>query len=223
MRPAGTIRRLTAGRAPGAGAVRAVALATGAVAPRAVRSPAEVALLGDLMRGRRRVVQIGVGEGATAGVLCDVLEPGTELHLVDGYGRSPNARAGTRRGASEWAARRVVARAVRRSPGPVVAWHPSFSASVTEGWTLPVDIVLIDGDHSEIGVTTDWELWHPFVVEGGSVLFADARASQAGGRGLAAPTAAVDRLFRGPRTLPDWQIAAEVDGIVAVLHAARAA
>ncbi|MEY2532559.1 MAG: Methyltransferase domain [bacterium] len=221
MAPAGTIRRLTSGRPPGAERVRALALATGMVAPRRARSPAERALLGDFARGRRRVVQIGVGEGASALLLCDVLEPGTELHLVDGYGRGP--RAAPRARTSEWAARRVVARALRRSPGPAVQWHASFSAEVTDGWTRPVDLVLVDGDDSEIGVTTDWELWHGFVVDGGSILFADARASQRGGRGLAGPTAAVDRLFRGPRTLPDWEIAAEVDGVVAVRHAPRAA
>ncbi|MEA2324968.1 MAG: hypothetical protein QOD81_4818 [Solirubrobacteraceae bacterium] len=220
MAPAGTIRRLTSGRPPGAERVRALALATGMVAPRRARSPAESALLADFARGRRRVIQIGVGEGASAVLLCDALEPGTELHLLDGYGRGPHAdRART----SEWAARRVVARALRRSPGPAVEWHASFSAEVTDGWTRPVDLVLVDGDDSEIGVTTDWELWHEFVVDGGSILFADARASQPGGRGLPGPTAAVDRLFRGPRTLPDWEIAAEVDGVVAVRHAPRAA
>jgi hypothetical protein len=83
--------------------------------------------------------------------------------------------------------------------------------------------VFIDGDHSEIGVATDWDRWHEYVVEGGTVLFHDARASQPGGHGLPGPTAVVDRLFRGPRAIAHWEIAAEVDGAVAVTHVPRAA
>jgi hypothetical protein len=123
------------------------------------------------------------------------------------------------------AARHVVARAPRGSSGPAVQWHAGFSATVTADWTHPVDLVVIDGDRSEIGVTTDWELWHGFVVPGGSVVFggARARASQAGGRGVSGPTAAVDRLFRGRRAPHDWEISEEVDTVVVVTHVPRAA
>jgi predicted O-methyltransferase YrrM len=201
--------------------LRALVVGTGMARPRAAHSDGEAALLAELARGRRRVVEIGVGEGASAIVLCDALEPGAELHLVDPFARHPNAR---REGAAatEWATRRVVERAARTN-GPRVQWHVDFSASVAERWTLPLDLVAIDGDQSEIGVTKDWELWHAFVVEGGAVLFHDARRSQPEGAGLPGPTAVVDRLFRGPRALIDWQIADEVDRAVAVRYAPRAA
>jgi MMP 1-O-methyltransferase len=202
--------------------LRALVVGAGVAAPRAVHSDGEAALLAELARGRRRVVQIGVFEGASATLLCDVLEPGAELHLVDPFVRRPNARRDGA-AASEWATRRVVDRAARGGAGPRVHWHVDFSASVAGRWTLPVDLVSIDGDNSEIGVTKDWDLWHPFVVEGGSVLFHDARASRPGGRGLPGPTAVVDRLFRGPRGLPDWEIAAELDRAVAVTYTPRAA
>src|SRR3954454_24054693 len=188
---------------------------------RAAHSDGEAALLAELARGRRRVVEIGVGEGAPPIVLCDALARGAELHLVDPFAGRPNARR-EGAGATEWATRRVVERAARTT-GPRVQWHVDFSASVAERWTLPLDLVAIDGDHSEIGVTKDWELWHQFVVEGGAVLFHDARRSQPGGEGLAGPTAVVDRLFRGPRALPDWEISDEVDRAVAVRYAPRAA
>jgi predicted O-methyltransferase YrrM len=189
--------------------LRALAVGAGVVAPRTVHSDGEAALLADLARGRRRVVQIGVSEGASATLLCAVLDPGAELHLIDPFVRQPNAR---REGAAatEWATRRVVGRAARGGDGPRVQWHVDFSANVADRWTLPIDLVSIDGDQSEIGVTKDWDLWHPFVVEGGAVLFHDARA-------------VVDRLFRGPRALPDWQIADEVDRAVALRYAPRAA
>jgi predicted O-methyltransferase YrrM len=205
------IRRLTPDRIRDDPRLRALAVGTG-----------EAALLATLARGRRRVVEIGVFEGSSAIVLCDVLDPGAELHLVDPFGHQPSAlREGA--AATEWATRRVVERAARRSSGPELRWHTDFSANVAERWTLPVDLVFIDGDHSEIGVAKDWELWHPFVVEGGSVLFHDARGSQRDGEGLAGPTAVVDRLFRGPRALPNWQIADELDRAVAVTYAPRAA
>jgi hypothetical protein len=196
--------------------LRALVVGAGVVRPRTARTDGEAALLAELARGRRRVVEIGVDEGAAAIVLCDVLDPGAELHLIDAFARQPGAR---RQGAAatEWATRRVVDRAAQRANGPRVQWHVDFSANVAAAWTLPVDLVSLDGDHSEIGVTKDWELWHPFVVEGGAVLFHGARD------GLPGPTAVVDRLFRGPRSLPDWEIADEVDGAVAVRYAPRAA
>jgi hypothetical protein len=216
------IRRLTPDRVRDAPRVRALAVGTGVIPPRTMHSDGEAALLADLARGRRRVVEIGVFEGSSAIVLCEALDPAAELHLVDPFGHQPSAlREGA--AATEWATRRVVERAAKRSSGPQLHWHVGFSASVAERWTLPVDLVFIDGDHSEIGVAKDWDLWHPFVVERGTVLFHDARESQPGGSGLPGPSAVVDRLFRGPRALPDWEIAEEVDRSVAVTYVPRAA
>jgi hypothetical protein len=217
-----TLRRLAPDRVRDDPRLRAVAVGTGVIPPRTMHSDPEASLLAELARGRRRVVEIGVFEGSSAVVLCDVLEPGAELHLVDPFGHHPDAlREG--HAATEWATRRVVRRATRRDGAPLVHFHVDFSANVAERWTLPVDLVFIDGDHSELGVLKDWEMWHPFVVEAGNVMFHDARATQPGGRGLPGPTAVVDRLFRGPRALPDWEITGEADRAVAVTHTPRAA
>jgi predicted O-methyltransferase YrrM len=216
------IRRVGLGRVRDDPRLRALAVGAGVARPRRMHSDAEAALLRMLAHRRRRVVEIGVFEGSSALVLYDTLEPGAELHLVDPF-RDQRGAAREHAAATEWATRRVVARAAKRAPGPRVVWHVDYSASVAENWTLPVDLVFIDGDHSEIGVAKDWDLWHPFVAEGGAVLFQDARASQPGGRGLPGPTAVVDRLFRGPRALPDWEISEEVGRAVAVVYAPRAA
>jgi hypothetical protein len=172
------------------------ALAVGLRRDRAARRPGA---------RRRRVIEIGVDEGASAVVLCAALDRGAELHLIDPFVRHGNARR-----AGAWATRRVVDRAARQTSGPRVHWHVDFSANVAARWTLPIDLVAMDGDDSEIRVTKDWDLWHPFVVEGGAVL-------------LHAPAAVVDRLFRGRRALPDWEVAEEVDRAVAVRYAPRAA
>jgi predicted O-methyltransferase YrrM len=210
------LRRLTPERLRDDVRLRAVAVGGGLIPPRTMHSPPEAALLREAARGRRRVVEIGVYEGSSAVVLCEVLEPAAELHLVDPFG--PHAMAlPAGWGATEHASRRVVARAARRHDGPNVHWHIAFSADVARAWEGQVDLVFIDGDHSEEGCATDWELWHPLVEPGGCVLFHDARASQPGGTGLSGPTAVVDRLFRGPGALPGWSIAHEVDGAVAMV------
>ncbi len=215
------IRRLAPDRLRDDPRLRAVAVGAGMIPPRTMHSEDEAGLLRELAEGRRRVVEIGVYEGSSAVVLCDVLGPHAELHLIDPFGHHPAAlREGA--AATEWATRRVVARAARDG-GPRVTWHVDFSAGVADRWTLPVDLVFIDGDHSELGVATDWDRWHGFVAEGGTVLFHDARETQPGGVGLAGPTAVVDRLFRGPRAIPHWEITAEADGAVAVTHVPRAA
>jgi hypothetical protein len=78
-----------------------------------------------------------------------------------------------------------------------------------------VDLVFIDGDHSERGCELDWSEWHGFVAVGGRAVFHDARAGEPGGRGLPGPTAVVTRLFREGGA-KDWEIAAEADRTVAV-------
>ena len=209
------IRRLAPNRLRDDVRLRSVFVGAGLIPPRTMHSEADAAVLRAVAAGRRRVVEIGVYEGSSAVVLCEVLEPAAELHLIDPFGHHGWALpAGW--GATEGASRRVVARAARRSRGPRVHWHVDYSAAVAARWQDAVDLVFIDGDHSEEGCASDWELWHQFVAAGGAVLFHDARASQPGGTGLPGPTAVVDRTFRDPAPLAGWAITHEADGAVAV-------
>ena len=213
------LRRLAPDRLRDDPRLRAALVGTGAIPPRTMHSGAEAELLRELAAGRRRVVEIGVYEGSSAVVLCEVLAPDADLHLVDPFGHHAAALP-SGWGATERAGRRVVARAVRRHDGPRVHWHVDFSAPVARRWDEGgIDLLFIDGDHSEAGVAEDWELWSPLVVPGGTVVFHDARASRAGGRGLPGPTAVVDRLFRAERPADGWAIDREVDRSVAVTRA----
>lgn len=206
------VRGLVPDRVRDAPRARALAVGAGLIPPRPMHSVAEAALLERLAAGRRRVVEIGVYEGSSAVVLCRTLGPGAELHLIDPFGHHPDAlRPGW--GAIEAATRRVVGRACRGG-GPAVSWHVAFSAEVARYWNGgEVDLLFVDGDHSEQGVRTDWELWAPHVGPGGVVLFHDARAGRRGGVGLPGPTAVVDRLVR---TTEGWDVVEEVDAAVAV-------
>jgi predicted O-methyltransferase YrrM len=195
--------------------LRAAAVGLGLIPPRSMHSAAESQLLGRLARGARRVVEIGVYEASSAVVLCRTLDAGSELHLIDPFGHHPSALP-SGWGATEWASRRVVARASRGAGAPRVVWHVELSAQTAAAWSAPVDLVFIDGDHSEQACQLDWDAWHRFVNPGGHVLFHDARAGEADGRGLPGPTAVVTRTFRGENGSPGWAIVAEVDRTVAV-------
>jgi predicted O-methyltransferase YrrM len=211
------LRRLASDRIRHDVRLRAIALRAGLIPPRTMHTDGEAQLLRDLARGARRVVEIGVYEGSSAVVLCETLGGDAELHLVDPFGHHRDALpAGW--AATERASRRVVARACRRG-GPRVCWHIDFSARVAERWSGDVDLVFVDGDHSEEGAMADWDGWRRFVAPGGAVVFHDARAGRPGGHGLPGPTAVVDRLFRDGEAGPGWSIAREVDGAVAVVRA----
>ncbi len=211
------IRRLAPDRLRDDVRLRSVFVGAGLIPPRTMHSEDDAAVLRATAAGRRRVVELGVYEGSSAVVLCVVLDAAAELHLVDPFGHHGWALpAGW--GATEGASRRVVARAARRHAGPRVHWHVDYSSAVARRWLGAVDLVFVDGDHSEEGVRADWEDWHGFVEPGGAVLFHDARLSQPGGRGLPGPTAVVDSLFRGASPVVGWSIAREADRTVAVVR-----
>jgi hypothetical protein len=196
--------------------LRALALSLGLIPPRTMHSATDARVLLEAARGARRVVEIGVYEGASALAMCEALEPGAELHLIDPFGSHADALP-SGWAASERATRRAVARAVRRRGrgAPLVRWHVALSHEVAATWSGAVDVVFIDGDHSEGGCQRDWESWHGFVASGGRVVFHDAREGEPGGRGLPGPSAVVTRLFRGGGT-PGWELLAEADRTVVV-------
>ncbi len=210
------LRSLTPARLRDDLRLRALALGSGLIPPRTMHSQADLCVLLDAARGARRVVEIGVYEGASAVALCGVLEAGAELHLIDPFGSHADALP-SGWGASEWATRLAVARAVRRRgpQAPSVHWHVALSHEAARGWEGEVDLLFIDGDHSEAGCELDWSCWHGFLAPCGRVVFHDARADQREGRGLPGPTAVVARHFRGGET-PGWTILAEADRTVVV-------
>jgi len=200
--------------------LRALGVGLGLIPPRTMHSAADAGALLDAARDARRVVEIGVYEGASAVALCQALGRGAELHLVDPFGAHPDALP-RGWGASERATRSAVARAVRRRgrEAPSVHWHVALSSDVASRWHGEVDLVFVDGDHSLEGCELDWASWRGFVAVGGYVVFHDARAGQPGGRGLPGPTAVVARHFGGAGT-PGWKIVAEADRTVVVARIA---
>jgi predicted O-methyltransferase YrrM len=215
------LRSLTPDRLRDDVRLRALAVGSGLIPPRTMHSAEDAAVLLEAARDARRVVEIGVYEGSSAVLLCGALRSDAELHLADPFGRHPDALP-SGWGATEWATRRAVSRALRRrGPGaPAVHWHVCLSAELASRWQGGADLVFIDGDHSQAGCELDWSQWRGFVALGGHVVFHDARADQPGGRGLPGPTAVVVRHFRAGGGTPGWEIAAEADRTVAVRRVA---
>jgi predicted O-methyltransferase YrrM len=212
-----SLRHLTPTRLRDDVRLRALAVGSGLIPPRTMHSEEDARVLLEAAQGAKRVVEIGVYEGSSALELCRTLGPGAELHLVDPFGAHPDALP-SGWGATEWATRRVVGRALSKCgpDAPSVSWHVALSHEVAAGWSDEVDVVFIDGDHSEAGCELDWASWHGFVASGGRVVFHDARADQLCGRGLPGPTAVVERHFRSGEVTPGWEIESEVDRTVVV-------
>ncbi len=216
-----SLRSLTPDRLRDNVRLRALSVGLGVIPPRTMHSSEDARVLLDAARGARRVVEIGVYEGSSALALCCALDAGAELHLIDPFGSHPDALP-SGWGATEWATKRAVARTIRRlgTRAPSVRWHVALSHDVAAHWSGEVDMVFIDGDHSQAGCELDWSCWHRLVPVGGHVVFHDARADQPGGRGLSGPTAVVTHCFRSGTGTPGWEIAVEADRTVAVRRVA---
>ena len=71
--------------------LRALGVGLGLIPPRTMHSVEDARVLLAAAHGARRVVEIGVYEGASALTLLKVLGTGAELHLIDPFGRRPDA------------------------------------------------------------------------------------------------------------------------------------
>ena len=147
--------------------LRPIALRAGLVPPRTMHSPSESALLRELAGGRRHALEIGVYEAPSALALIDALPQGARLDLVEPFG----AGMDWWQPADERAVRALVSRAARRRGGPALRWHVTTSEEAAREWSEPLDLVFIDGDHSEPACRLDWRLWSRFVEPGGVVAF----------------------------------------------------
>jgi len=175
-------------------------------APIAQHTWAEHLALQKYVQGRRAVVEIGVAEGASAAGLREVMHPDGVLYLVDPFHLS-RVRALN-------FLLRAAKRAVCHGPGAKTVWMESFSHDAVRDWKLPIDFLMIDGDHREEAVKRDWNDWHPFVARDGIVAFHDARIFANGWTSRDyGPVRFVERTFRKDDS-SEWMIADEVDSLV---------
>jgi MMP 1-O-methyltransferase len=174
----------------------------------AQHTAAEHAALQRWARDRRTLVEIGVAEGVSAMALREAMSPEGTLYLIDPFhlSRLPALNF----------MKRTAHRAVGSAGRGRVVWIEKFSQDVATGWKEPIDLLVIDGDHSEDGVQRDWNDWSPFVKPGGVIIFHDARLFDGGWTSPSyGPVKLVNRLFRAAKQ-PDWQIVEEIHSLLVV-------
>ena len=158
--------------------------------------------------GHSRIVEIGVAEGVSALALRQGMEPDGTLHLIDPFhlSRIPALNF----------TKRVAHRAVGTCGRGRVVWIEQFSSDANRTWNAPIDLLLIDGDHTEDGVRKDWDEWSRFVVPGGTAIFHDARVFEGSWTNSDyGPVKLVNDLFR-QKQIPGWKIVEEVHSLVIV-------
>lgn len=179
--------------------------------PRDLCFAGEKEMLQKWVEGRRSVVEIGVFEGASSLALRKAMHSAGILHLIDPFIKVPD---------SELCSRPIMAKLnVLRSLNGQVKWYQDYSYNVVQIWDTPIELLFIDGDHSEAACWDDWNSWYPYVVKGGIAIFHDARFGKGDGSfwdGWPGPTKVVDELFRGANKLPNWEIVDEISSVVVV-------
>jgi hypothetical protein len=176
--------------------------------PIAQHTAAEHAALEKHVRERCTVLEIGVAEGASAVALRQAMNREGTLYLVDPFHLSRVRPLNF--------LRRAAKRAVCSGQGARTVWIEAFSQIAVRGWKLPIDFLLIDGDHREESVEQDWNDWSSFVAGNGVVAFHDARLFSDGWTSESyGPVRFVDRTFR-MNSSSSWMILDEVDSLVFV-------
>ena len=115
-------------------------------------------------------VEIGSARGRSACFIAMALREngGGRLHAIDPH--QPTAWNDT--GAVDTLA--VMQRDLERLRlAPYVEILRATSGEAAAGWTRPIDLLFIDGDHSYDGVRRDWDLFVPHMAEFGVVVFHD--------------------------------------------------
>jgi len=125
------------------------------------------------VKGKRRVVEIGVWQGLNTGEFRKLMASDGILYAVDPF---PPGRLG-------FSSIKVIARSnVNKSKHGKVVWLECLGSEAAalckardEG---PLDFIFIDGDHSYEGIKGDWDAWTPLMATGGIVALHDSAVSE---------------------------------------------
>jgi predicted O-methyltransferase YrrM len=159
-------------------------------------------------KDRSTLVEIGVAEGVSGLALRETMSANGTLYLIDPYhlSRFPALNF----------MKRAAHRAVESSSRGKVVWIEKFSHDAFCEWTASIDLLVIDGNHSDAGVERDWNDWSRFVRPGGVAIFHDACLFPGGWtRPDYGPVKLVNRLFR-ESLAHGWTIVEEVHSLVVV-------
>lgn len=110
-----------------------------------------------------RLLETGTGWGHSSQFFSKVL-PGWSIYTVDGFGLYGDGRIYS--GYDPFAIKTII----DAHPKNVIQ---VLGNSQSVPWELPIDVLYIDADHTEEGCRADFDLYSPFVVKGGLVIFDD--------------------------------------------------
>lgn len=117
--------------------------------------------------GKRCIVEIGVCNGVNTARMRQVMD---SRGIITGIDPFRPGRLGIN--FDMWIALREVA----KHPNGQVVLVRKFSHKAVNNWTLPIDFLFIDGDHSWAGIDRDWRDWSSHVAVGGHVALHDSRS-----------------------------------------------
>lgn len=110
-----------------------------------------------------RILEIGTGWAESAKFFSE-LKPDWNVYTIDAFGLYGDGRI-----YSEWDHEKV--KNINQSLGKNVIQILGNSAVIP--WELPIDVLFIDGDHTEEGCYADWNRYSKFVVSGGIIILDD--------------------------------------------------
>jgi glycosyltransferase involved in cell wall biosynthesis len=129
---------------------------------------------------RGRVVEIGSFKGLSTCWLASGCKDGgrQSVAAVDHFQGSPEHQLGGTHVDQDIALRGSTlpmfqANIQRLQLGDHVTVHVGSSATIAPKWAEPIRLLFIDGDHTYEATRQDFELWSPYVVQHGLVLFHD--------------------------------------------------
>ena len=155
-------------------------------------------LYGKAKDAEKLIVEIGAAYGGSAALWLLGKRPGVRVVSVDAFVEDPSTHF--RASAAECLT------AVHRAVGATLYqdWtliaRPSDKAVV--GWTAPIGLLYLDGDHHYESVKKDFEIWTPYLLPGASIILHDSRRlpdanPRVFARGWQGPTQLVSELVNG--------------------------
>lgn len=111
----------------------------------------------------QRIVEIGTGWGESAKFFSE-LKPNAVIYTIDGFGLYGDGRI-----YSEFNHEAV--KKINEGLGKNVIQILGDSSKIP--WELPINVLLLDGNHTEVGCLADFFRYHPFVKGGGYIIFDD--------------------------------------------------
>lgn len=156
-------------------------------------SPCEIkTLCSAAMATRKRIVEIGVFDGCTSAIFLLYSQDSVEVVGIDPIVTpDPNAE----KGSLEQIKRNTDAYGAR------YRFIQDYSFNAVKGFSDPIGLLFIDGDHSYEAVKKDFVDWAPLVEVGGRIYFHDTGSTRGGPLWRPETTKFTDQLIEGSEKL----------------------